>query len=207
MIHLATKIESLLRSPEAHGAENDAAATERPHKLLNLERPTAELLYMLVTGGRRRQILAIGTSNGYSAIWLACATGRNSGEPLVTIERDAAKAGEARENLRRAGVQEHARVIEGDATQLCAALNGPSDCVFFDADRVSAPAQLEALLPKLTGDSWLLADNALSHPDEIAGYIAAVSALPGFDSMTVPVGKGLHIAQRRATAYAKGSAA
>src|SRR5258708_8550016 len=85
MIHLATKIESLPRSPEAHGAENDAAATERPHKLLNLERPTAELLYMLVTGGRRRRILEIGTSNRYTAIWPALATGRKPRDPFVPL--------------------------------------------------------------------------------------------------------------------------
>jgi predicted O-methyltransferase YrrM len=192
MIHLASGVDRLLQALETRGA------TERSHKLLNLERPTAELLYLLVMSSRRRRILEIGTSNGYSAIWLASAIRCNGAEPLLTIERDAAKAAEARENLRRAGLQDHARVIEGDATQFCAAVDGPFDCVFFDADRVSAPAQLEALLPKLTEDALLLADNALSHPGEIAGALAAVGALPGFDSTIATVGKGLHIAHRRA---------
>jgi len=68
--------------------------------------------------------------------------------------------------------------------------------VFFDADRLSAPEQLEILLPKLEPDVLLLADNVLSHPEEVEAYIAAVEQLLGFVSITVPVGKGLHIAYR-----------
>jgi predicted O-methyltransferase YrrM len=164
--------------------------------MLNLERPTAELLYILVTSARRRRILEIGTSNGYSAIWLANALRETGGQPLLTLEKSPAKAALAKANLQQAGVQDLARVIEGDATGTCAELPGPFDCVFFDADRVSAPEQLECLLPKLTEDAWLLADNALSHPEEIAGYIAKVEALP-FNTVMAPVGKGLHIARRR----------
>jgi predicted O-methyltransferase YrrM len=75
-------------------------------------------------------------------------------------------------------------------------LKGPFDCVFFDADRISAPDQLRILLPKLQSDALLLADNVLSHPEEIAGYIAAIEALPDFASLTIPVGKGLSVAYR-----------
>jgi predicted O-methyltransferase YrrM len=115
---------------------------------------------------------------------------------LQTIEKSPDKIALAQANLQKAAVQSLVHVIEGDATGACAALDGPFDCVFFDADRVSAPEQLERLLPKLTEDALLLADNALSHPDEIAGYIAKVEALP-FDTAMAPVGKGLHIARRR----------
>jgi predicted O-methyltransferase YrrM len=193
---LSPDVETVLRQLETHGAENDAAAADRSQKLLNLERPTAELLFLWVTASHRRRVLEIGTSNGYSAIWLACAMAQTGGKPLTTIEREPAKAAQARDNLRRAGVQSHAQVIEGDATRLCAALDGPFDCVFFDADRISAPSQLELLLPKLADDALLIADNALSHPDEIAGYLSAVDALPHFDAALIPVGKGLHVAHR-----------
>ncbi|WP_246173912.1 O-methyltransferase [Pandoraea terrigena] len=170
---------------------------ERSQKSLNLERPTAELLYILVTSARRRHILEIGTSNGYSAIWLASALRETEGRPLLTIEHSPHKAAQAKANLKEASLQDWVHVIEGDATSVCAALAGPFDCVFFDADRVSASKQLEHLLPKLTEDALLLADNALSHPDEIADYISRVEALQAFDTVTVPVGKGLHIARRR----------
>jgi predicted O-methyltransferase YrrM len=73
----------------------------------------------------------------------------------------------------------------------------PFDCVFFDADRVSAPAQLEILLPKLAPDALLLADNVLSHPQEVAEYRKMVECLPGFIWTVIAVGKGLHIAWRK----------
>ncbi len=86
--------------------------------------------------------------------------------------------------------------MQGEATAAVATLPGPFDVVFFDADRRSAPDQLALLLPKLTSDVFLLADNALSHPDEIAGYLAAVAALPAFEHVILPVGKGLSMAYR-----------
>jgi predicted O-methyltransferase YrrM len=200
LIRLDARTAALVSQLERFAADNDARATERSQKLLNLERPTAELVWLLITSGKRRRVLEIGTSNGYSAIWLANALQATGGEPLVSIERDAAKAAQARENLAAASLDARVQVLEGDASALCAALPGPFDCVFFDADRVSAPAQLAALLPRLAGDALLLADNALSHPGEIAGYIEAVEASGQFDTLTVPVGKGLHVAQRREAA-------
>lgn len=197
MIYLDSACSAVVSRLESFGAENDLRAVQRSEKMLNLERPTAELLYMLVTSARRQRVLEIGTSNGYSAIWLANALRETGGRPLLTVEYSPDKVAQARANLLAASLQDWAQVIEGDATNVCAALAGPFDCVFFDADRVSAPGQLEHLLPRLTEDALLLADNALSHPDEIAGYIARVEALQQFDTVTVPVGKGLHIARRR----------
>jgi len=77
-----------------------------------------------------------------------------------------------------------------------AGLEGPFDCVFFDADRVSAPDQLRLLLPRLSPDVLLLADNVLSHPNEIAGYLAALEALRDFERVVVPLGKGLSVDHR-----------
>ena len=68
--------------------------------------------------------------------------------------------------------------------------------MFFDADRRSAPEQLRLLLPKLTPDALLLCDNVLSHPAEVAEYLAAVEALPDFQHVVVPIGKGLSMAHR-----------
>ncbi len=195
-------VERVLRDLEGFGRENDAREGDRARKMLNLERETAELLHVLVRGGRRRRVLEIGTSNGVSTLWLAAAlratgaAGPSANPPLVSIERDPGKSAQAAANLERAGLASHVRLLVGDATETIAGLPGPFDCVFFDADRWSAPDQLRLLLPKLEPDCILLADNALSHPQEIAGYIAAVEALPDFHSTTFAVGKGLHVACR-----------
>jgi predicted O-methyltransferase YrrM len=197
MIHLDPPIAALLDRLERFGADHDAHTAERAGRMLNLERPTAELLYMLMVASGRRRVLEIGTSNAYSTIWLALAMRRTGGAPVVSIERDAAKLALARANLSQAGVDHAVQLIEDDATAACHGLPGPFDCVFFDADRTSAPEQLAVLLPKLSEDAVLCADNALSHPQEIAAYLQAVETSGAFDTTLVPVGKGLHIARKR----------
>ena len=64
-------IEQLLAELEELGRENDQRVSERRYKLLNLERPTAELIWLLLQSTQRRRVLEIGTSNGYSTIWIA----------------------------------------------------------------------------------------------------------------------------------------
>ncbi|MFN8513804.1 MAG: class I SAM-dependent methyltransferase [Thermomicrobiales bacterium] len=179
----------------AAGREHDEREAVHARRLLNLEADTAQLMAILIQSGRRTRVLEIGTSNGYSAIWLAWAL-RPLGGHLTSIERDGAKQAEADANLRRVGLREVVTLREGDATAVVAELAGPFDCVFFDADRRSAPEQLRLLLPKLTDDALLLCDNVLSHPAEVADYLAAVEALPDFQHVVVPIGKGLSVAHR-----------
>lgn len=194
---LDPKLDRLLSEMERFGAENDQRESDRQRKMLNLEPETAALLHILVRAARRQSILEIGTSNGYSTIWLAHATRSLDKARLVSVERNHAKFEMARQSLSRAGLLDSVTLLEGDASDTLQTLEGPFDCVFFDADRISAPRQLEILMPKLQPDVLLLADNVLSHPQEVAGYLKAVSVLPGFSSVTVHVGKGLHIAYRQ----------
>lgn len=179
------------------GRQNDTREQERSKKMLNLEPETAQFLHILLRSSRRTRLLEIGTSNGYSTIWLAWALSANGGR-VISIDRDAHKQALADANLRHAGLREGVDLKSGDATEIVASLSGPFDCVFFDADRYSAPAQLALLVPKLTPDALVLADNVYSHPNEIAAYLQALEALPHFDRVVVPIGKGLSIAYRSA---------
>ena len=193
---MEASLHQLLTELEEAGRRHDAQEPDHSRKVLNLEPAAAHLLSMLVRSSRRRRLLEIGTSNGYSTIWLAWAT-RPVGGHVTSIEREAHKLARADANLRQAGLREAVELIHGDATQVVATLAGPFDCVFFDADRKSAPSQLALLLPKLTAEEFLLADNALSHPQEIAAYLAAVQALPQFEHLIIPIGKGLSMAYRQ----------
>ncbi len=175
------------------GDDNDARETERPRRMLNITPDTGRLLWILVRALRATRILEVGTSNAYSTIWLADAA-RATGGRVVTLERDPNKVRLARENLGRAGVAEWVEVREGPAAESLAALPGPFDFVFLDADRSSYRAYLELAVPRLVPGGLLVADNVVSHRSELEDFLARVKAHPGLMSVTVPVGKGEEIA-------------
>jgi predicted O-methyltransferase YrrM len=189
-------LRELLAELEAFGNENDALNEDRSKKMLNLEPDTAQLMSILVRSSKCQRMLEIGTSSGYSTIWLAHAATVTGGH-VSSIERDAAKIAMADSNLIRAGLRDKVTLLLGDATKIVGEQEGTFDFVFFDADRLSAPEQLKLLLPKLESGALVLADNVHSHPDQIAPYLAAITALPDFDHMIVSVGKGLSIAYKQ----------
>lgn len=191
-------LSALLAELYERGQEHDAHQHQHEARLRNLQPDTAALISVLVRSSQRKRLLEIGTSNGYSTIWLAWVANRTGGR-LTSIELDAGRQGEADGNLRRADLRDLVDLRLGDATEVVEELSGPFDLVFFDADRISAPAQLELLVPKLAPDAMLLADNALSHPEETAGYLKELERLDGFDRLVAPVGKGLSIAYRGPT--------
>jgi predicted O-methyltransferase YrrM len=88
-------LRSFLQELERFGAENDARASLRQQKMLNLTPETGELLAILAHGAKARRVLEIGTSNGYSTLWLADAIQAVSGS-VVTVDVSAAKAATAR---------------------------------------------------------------------------------------------------------------
>lgn len=187
------EVRKLLKELEEHGKAHDAAESEHSRRLLNLEPETAELVSILARSSGARCALEIGTSNGYSTIWLAASIGPDGGR-VTSIDRRHEKQEMARVNLSRAGLADYVDLRCGDATDVVATLPGPFDFVLFDADRKSAPEQLKILLPKLESRSLVLADNALSHPAEIADYFRLVESLKNFQHAVVPIGKGLSVA-------------
>ncbi len=188
-------LRKLLQEIEEHGLENDARVTERPRKMLNLEPASAQLLSILVRASGAARAIEIGTSNAYSAIWLAWSLAPAGGR-IVSIDRNPDKHALARENLRRADLLDRVELRTGDATEIVRQLTGPFDLVFLDADRRSFPEQFQILLPKLAQKVLVIADNVLSHPEEIAEYLKLISSLADFQHTIVPVGKGLSIAFR-----------
>ncbi len=171
------------------GEENDARETERPKRMLNITPDTGRLLWILVQAARATRILEVGTSNAYSTIWLADAA-RATGGHVTTLERNPDKVRLARENLVRAGVADRVEILEGSAAETLAGLPGQFHFVFLDADRANYSTYLDLALPKLQPGGLLVADNVISHADELKDYLARVKSDPVLFSVTVPVGKG-----------------
>ena len=188
-------LRKLLRELEEKGRENDARMSERPRMMLNLEPASAQLLSILVRASGATRAVEIGTSNAYSTIWLAWSIAPAGGR-IVSIDRNPDKHALARENLSRANLLDRVELRTGDATEIVRQIPGPYDLNFLDADRRNFPEQIQILLPKLTKKALVIADNVLSHPEEIAEYLNLMSSLPDFQHTTVPVGKGLSIAYR-----------
>ncbi len=193
---METNIRAFLTELEDWGRKHDVDEREHSKRMLNLGPDTAQLMSILVRSGHRTRLLEIGTSNGYSTIWLAWAAVETDGH-IISVERNAEKLVQAHANLRRASLHERVDLMQGDATEVIASLPGPFDFVFFDADRASYPTQLKLLIPKLVPGALLVADNALSHPDEIADYLTALDAMVDFYHVVVPIGKGLSVAYKR----------
>jgi amino acid adenylation domain-containing protein len=188
-------LRQLLRELEDRGRENDARETNLARKMLNLRPESAQLISILARSSGVTRVLEIGTSNGYSTIWLAWSVMPAEGR-VTSVDNDPAKQAMAHENLGRAGLLDRVDLRLGDATAIVSELPGPFDLVFFDA-KPSVPAQLLPLLvPKLAARALLFADNALSHPNEIADYLKLINGLQEFRHMVLPVGKGLSFAYR-----------
>ena len=189
------RLRELLQEIEKHGLENDARATEHARKMLNLEPASAQLLSILVRAGGVTRVLEFGTSSAYSTIWLAWSLAPVGGR-IISIDRSPDKHALARENLRRAGFLDRVDLRTGDAVEIVGQLTGPFDLLFLDADRRKFPEVMHIVLPKLDRKALVIADNVLSHPEEIAEYLKLISGLADFQHTTVPVGKGLSIAYR-----------
>jgi predicted O-methyltransferase YrrM len=183
-------LRSLLRELEEFGASNDAAASARQEKMLNITPDTGELLAILVRATRARRVLEIGTSNGYSTLWLAEAVKSTSGN-VVTVEISVAKAEMAQRNLQRAGVAALVRQEIAEAGQFLAQ-QAPASCdlLFLDADRAQYLIWWPAIQRVLVPGGLMVVDNAVSHAGEMESFRAEVQAARGWRSVVVPVGKG-----------------
>lgn len=189
------RLRAFLNQLAQEGLENDARATERSRMMLNLEPASAQLVSILVRASGVTRALEVGTSNAYSTIWLAWSL-QPAGGRIISVDRNPDKHALARENLRRAGFLDMVGLRTGDATEVARGLAGPFDLVFLDADRRKFPEVMGVLLPKIAKRALVIADNVLSHPEEVAEYLKLISSLSDFQHTTVPVGKGLSIAFR-----------
>lgn len=191
-----TLVETLLTELEAFGETNDAANAERSERMLNITRDTGEFLAVMVKAMNARRVLEVGTSNGYSTLWLAWAAAAIDGQ-VTTLEASETKIALARKNFARAGLDDRITLQPGDAGVTLAALpEAGFDLVFLDSERGDYPAWWPDLKRVLRPGGLLVVDNALSHADEMAPFMALVTADPAFTCCTLPVGKGEFLATR-----------
>jgi predicted O-methyltransferase YrrM len=175
---------------------HDAAQTERLERFRNVEPETAELLGVMIRATGARRILELGTSNGYSTIWLADAA-QSTGGRVVSVDVDADRTDLARSNLAAAGLGDHVELRTEDAGVILAdAPDGAWEFVFLDAERPAYPGYLADLVRTLAPHGVLAIDNVLSHAHELTEFTALIEREPRLTQTVVPVGAGLRLAVR-----------
>jgi caffeoyl-CoA O-methyltransferase len=149
--------------------------------MANVDPRHGRLLRVLAESTKAKQVVEIGTSNGYSGLWL-CLGLRATGGKLVTFDIDHEKVRLAKANFKRAGVENLVTVVEGDAHRTVSQLQGPIDILFLDADKEGYLDYLQQLLPLVRPGGLILADN-MSRPAPSPQFIKAITTDPSLETI------------------------
>jgi predicted O-methyltransferase YrrM len=148
-------------------------------------RKDAEFLNLMVKATRAVNVLEVGTSQGYSAIWMGLALEETGGR-LTTIEIDTGRHALAQKNVRDAGLAGRVTLIRGDAHREIAGLKGPFDFVFLDADKDGQMDYFKKIYPKnLTPGGMIAVHNAISEAGDMKDYTDTIRRHPDFDTVIV----------------------
>jgi len=150
------------------------------------------ILRLLTEAADARNVVEIGTSTGYSGLWLCLALQKTGGR-LTTFEIDPGRAAEARKHFQKAGVGQMVTVVEGDAHENVKRLKEPIDVVFIDADKQGYVDYLSRLLPLVRPGGLILAHNVDSAPE----YVRAVTTNPDLETVFYMQGAGLGVTLKK----------
>jgi predicted O-methyltransferase YrrM len=189
------RARTVLDELERDDAREREQGTPRGERLRQVMPDVGRFLHTLVLAKRPRSIVEIGTSGGYSTIWLATAA-RAVGTNVVTLEIDPAKVRRATASLREAGVDGVAAIVEGDAFAYLRERREPIDFVFLDAEKEDYVAFLELIVPLLPPGGLLVADNLTSHAEDLAEFRRRAESDPRLSAVVVPIGRGELIAAK-----------
>jgi len=183
---LAAYIDDLYRRGVAH----DADEPDRLDRLRNVEPDTARLLALLVRATGARRLLELGTSNGFSTLWLADAARSTDGR-VVSVEIDPDRSAQALAHLSAVKLDELVELRTEDAAlTLKSSADAAWDLIFLDAERPAYVGYWPDLLRVLREGGLLVVDNALSHSGEVRDFRRLVEEDPRVSEALVPTGAG-----------------
>jgi len=184
--HLTQYIDDLY----ARGRAHDADQPDRLDRLRNLEPDTARLLAVLVRATGARRLLELGTSNGFSTLWLADAARSIDGR-VVSVELDPVRGAQALAHLRAVRLDAFVELRTEDAAQtLKGSADAAWDMIFLDAERPAYVGYWPDLLRALKAGGLLVVDNVLSHADELRDFRELVAEDPRVSEALAPTGAG-----------------
>lgn len=162
----------------------------------NISVRNGRLLRMLTESTNAQRVVEIGTSTGESGVWFALAL-RTTGGHLYTHEIDADRAQIARNNFKKAGVQDMITLIEGNAHETVSRYTEPIDILFLDADKSGYPDYLQKLLPLVRPGGLVIAHN-MRYPSPDPDYIEAITQNPELETLFLLMeGAGIGVTMKK----------
>jgi predicted O-methyltransferase YrrM len=193
---MAEDFQQLLAELEEFGKVNDKSTTDRSRSMLNITRDTGEFLSVLVRAMQAQRILEVGSSNGYSTLWLASAARAVEGS-VTTVEKSDYKVELAARNFARSGLDSVITQIHADAGPVLAGMEAAAFAlIFLDSERGEYPGWWLDIKRILHPGGLLVVDNATSHAQQLAPFFALVKSDLEFMTSLVPVGNGEFLATK-----------
>jgi predicted O-methyltransferase YrrM len=198
------KIQGILSEYEARAAKesphimqmsDEEWARRRDEFMLPVGHDTGRLLNILAKGAHARKILEVGSSYGYSTLWLAEAA-RKTGGTVFSLEINSLKQEYARATITKAGLAGHVEFFLGDALKTLSSLEGPFDFVLLDLWKDLYIPCFDLFYPKLKLGALVVADNMLRPEEYVPGalkYRRHVRSRSKIDSVLLPVGSGIEL--------------
>ena len=203
---MEARIEAILQAYDERSRREWAGAVEgsskavvdrRDQMLLSVGREAGQFLNTLAKAAKAQRILEIGTSYGYSTLWLAEAA-QSTGGRVITLDVADYKQADARKALEQAGLDRQVEFHTGDALQIIPTLQGGFDFVLVDLWKDLYVPCLELFYPMLSPGAVIVADNMLQPAADRTNaltYRRAVRAKPGVSSILLPLGQGLEVSR------------
>lgn len=183
-----------MKTLEEIDARDRQDGTPRLERLRQIPPETGKFLAILAANTPKGTWLEIGTSAGYSALWIAQAASLR-GTKLITFELLPDKAALAKKTFQKAKVGDLVEFVHGDARGHMKDYSEVAFC-FLDAEREMYLDFYDLISPNLVSGGLLVVDNVISHSEELAEFIAKAEEDTSIDSVVVPIGKGLLVCRK-----------
>ena len=179
---------------EAQDATDREDGTPRLQRLRQIPPVTGKFLALLCASAPAGGVLEVGTSGGYSSLWLSLAC-KERGDHLTTFEILEEKVNRAHETFDAADLSGQIQLIHGDARDV---ISGYTDIAFsfLDAERDIYIDVYEKMIKNIVPGGLIAVDNIISHADELAGFVSHVENDPRVDALVVPIGKGILVCRK-----------
>jgi len=191
---LPPPIQQRMAFLEAQDQRDRSDGTPQDERLRQIPPETGRLLALLASAAPQGALLEIGASAGYSALWLSLACRQNQ-RRLTTFELSSSKASLAAETFRLAEVEPWVELVNDDALAHLANYPQIAFC-FLDTEKVLYQPCYDLVAPRLVSGGWLVADNVISHAEELQPFRDRALHDQRLDAAIVPIGKGLLICRK-----------